>query len=133
MRTFATGGIMTRMRGNNIFRRTITLLLALAVLSLGSVPVIAKSSQSPDPSAIEAKVKKLGVGEHVMVKLVTGEKLHGHIMSINGHSFSLQPDTAPSQTEIAFRQVAKIKKNPGPIVWMLIGGLIAVIVIAATR
>ena len=117
-------------RGGNRLGRSLAILLSLAVVSLGTVPAFAKSAQSPDPSVIETKVKKLGVGEHVMVKLVTGEKLHGTIMSIDEHSFALQPDTASPQTQIAFNQVSKIKKNPGPIVWMLIGGLIAVVVIA---
>ncbi len=124
------GRTTSRFCGSNRLGRSLAVLLSLAVLSLGTVPAFAKSPQSPDPSVIETKVKKLGVGEHVMVKLVTGEKLHGTIMSIDEHSFALQPDTSSSQTTIAFSQVSKIKKNPGPILWMLIGGLIAVVVIA---
>ena len=79
---------MTGICSNKNVCRSVVMLLSLAMVSLGCAPAFARSTKSPDASMIKAKVKKLGVGEHVMVKLATGEKLHGHIMSIDEQSQS---------------------------------------------
>ncbi len=60
--------------GTVIFRRGVALLVALAVTGAETAPAVAKTLKNPDPAAVKAEVKKMGVGEHVMVRLAAGKK-----------------------------------------------------------
>jgi len=113
-------------------RRTIAALLA-CLLGLSAMPGFASTPKPIDPEAIRAKVEKLGVGEHVMVKRTTGPSLHGNITGIDREAFRVRPDTTQTEVEIPYAQVLKIRKNPGPITWMILGGILVVIIIVATR
>src|SRR5207248_11542869 len=114
-------------------RRAVALVLFMVLEGSQNVPALATSPKTLGPVAAEVKVKKLGVGEHVMVKIVGGKKLHGHITEISERSFALQPDHENSVRQIAYDQILEVRKNPGPITWMLIGAAIVIIVIVATR
>jgi sporulation protein YlmC with PRC-barrel domain len=110
--------------------RGIAVLLAGA-MTLAAVPGLGVPPNIPNPQAVKAKVEKLGVGEHVMVQLTEGPKLHGHIIGIEQHAFKLQPDREKAEVQIPYDHVIKVKKNPGAITWMLVGAVLVVIVIVA--
>jgi hypothetical protein len=109
------------------------LAVVLAAMIWGNAGLIfAGTPKTPNPDVVRAKVEKLGVGEHVMVKRAEGPKLHGHITGIDEQSFKLQPDHAQAEVVIPYADVLKVKKNPGAITWMLVGAAL-VIIIVATR
>ncbi len=114
-------------------RDLVAVVLAGAML-FAAVPVFACAPKTIDPAKVKAKVEKLGVGEHVMVKRADGATLHGHIVGIDQDSFKIHPDNTSSEDSIAYDQVAKIRKNPGPVGWMIVGAIIViVIIVVATR
>ena len=114
-------------------RRGVAVLLIVVVLSTTTVPAFAKAPKTSDPDVVKRKVEKLGIGEHVAGKRAVGETLHGHITAIGEESFKLHADRATSETEIAYNQVLNVKKNPGPVVWMLVGAALVVVIIVAAR
>ena len=118
-------------------KSTLRRLLAVVLASMvwGNAGLIfAGTPKTSNPDMVRAKVEKLGLGEHVMVKRTEGPKLHGHITGIDERTFKLKPDKAQADVVIPYADVQKIKKNPGPIMWMLVGAVLAVvIIIAATR
>ena len=119
-------------RRSRAFHRVVALFL-MCVLGVEVGPAFAGTPKSIDPNAVKAKVEKLGVGEHVMVKLAEGRKLHGRIASIEGNSFRLKPDKSQAEIQVPYDNVSKIKKNPGALTWMVVGAVIVIIIIAATR
>ena len=114
------------------FRRLIAVSLVCAML-LTAVPGFARTPKAIDPEAVKAKVEKLGVGEHVMVKRLEGQTLRGHITEIDQGGFKIRPDKTSTEVMIAYDQVVKVRKNPGPIGWMLVGAVLVIVIIAATR
>ena len=114
------------------FRRVVALFL-VCVLGVKAGPAFAGTPKTIDATAVKAKVQKLGVGKHVMVKLSEGRKLHGHIASIAGNSFKLKPDQNQAEIRVPYDDVSKIKKNPGALTWMIVGAVIVIVIIAATR
>ena len=103
-----------------------------AILVLEAVPAVAKSTKLISATTAKIRVEKLGVGEHVMVKTKRGLELHGHIVKIDPQTFTLKPDHS-AQTEIAYSNVIKVKKNPGPVLWILIGAALVIIIIAVAK
>lgn len=110
--------------------RLISVLLAS---TMGLMPVLglAGPPNIPHPEVVKAKVEKLGVGEHVMVKRTEGPELHGYIVGIEEQAFKLKPDHAQAEVLIPYDHVLKVKKNPGALTWMLVGATLAIIVIVA--
>ncbi|HTV56528.1 MAG TPA: hypothetical protein VMI06_16650 [Terriglobia bacterium] len=106
-------------------------LLALFVGAL-SIPALAKAPQIAAPSAVEAQVRKFGVGKDVKVTLTGGKKLRGRISSIGESSFTIELRKSKAEREIPYNQAALVK-DPGPLVWILVGVAIAVIVIVAVH
>ena len=82
-----------------VLRRGMVLLLAAVVMSVQTVPSFAHVTRE---DAAKARVEKLGVGQHVMVKTLGGEELHGNITVIGDRSFKVKPDTATAEREIAY-------------------------------
>ena len=113
-------------------RRMIAVFLA-CLMGLSAIPGFASIPKPLDPEAVRVKVTKLGLGEHVMVKRTTGPTLHGNITGINREAFRVRPDTTQTEVEIPYAQVLKVRKNPGPITWMILGAILVVVVIVATR
>ena len=113
-------------------RRPIATLLACAIL-LTAVPGFAAAPKAIDPAAVKAKVEKLGVGEHVMVKRLEGPTLRGHIVAIDESSFKIHPDNTSIEELVAYDQVLKVRKNPGPIAWMLVGAVLVIVIIVAAK
>lgn len=114
------------------FRRMVAEVLACAML-LTAVPGLAGTRKSIDPVKVRAKVEKLGVGEHVMVKDSAGQTLRGHIIGIEQDGFKLRPDKTSVEVLIAYDQVVKVRKNPGAFTWMLVGAILAVVIIVAAK
>ena len=112
--------------------RLVAVLLVCA-MCFPAAPALAGPPKTTDPVAVKAKVEKLGVGEHVMVKRSEGPKLHGHITGIEEHTFKLKPDQAQAEVAIPYADVLKVKKNPGAITWMAVGAVLVIIIIVATR
>ena len=117
----------------NTIRQATAVTLILA-MTFSAVPGMAGPPKLTSPDTLRAKVEKLGVGEHVMVKRTEGPKLHGHITAIDEQSFRLRPDNVQAELLIPYTDVLKIKKNPGAITWMLVGAaLLVIVVVAVTR
>ena len=116
-----------------IRRQSIALLLVAALLSTTTVPAFAKAPTTSDPDVVKRKVEKLGVGEHVAVKRLADKTLHGHITAIGEQSFKLHADNATSETEIAYDQVSNVKKNPGPVTWMVLGAVLLIVIVVAVK
>jgi len=110
-----------------MLRQAISYLIA-AVLVMEAVPLQAKSPKLTSPAETKQRVEKLGVGQHVMVRTVKGQELHGHILKIDDQAFTLKPDHS-ERTDIAYTDVVKIRKNPGPIFWMFVGAVVVIVVI----
>ena len=55
------------------------------------------------------------------------------ITGIDQDAFTIHPDNTQADVLIAYGQVLKIRKNPGPIGWMLVGAILAIVIIVATR
>jgi preprotein translocase subunit YajC len=107
-------------------------LVLTAALAFEAVPAAAKSPKTTSPTDTERRIERLGVGQHIMVRTAQGEVLHGHIVKINAQTFTLKPDDG-APVEIAYADVAKVRKNPGPVVWMLLGAAVVIIIIAIAK
>ena len=123
---------MMNSAGRGDLPRAIAVLLACMML-LMAVPGFARAPKTIDPQVVKAKVEKLGVGEHVMVKRTDGPTLHGHILAIGENEFKIHPDNTSSEVAIAYGNVLKVRKNPGPFTWMIVGAVIAVVIIVAAK
>ena len=117
-----------RLRVNT--RQHVAAFLAF-VMSFMAVPGFARAPKAANPEAVKAKVEKLGVGEHVMVKRTEGPKLRGHITGIEQEGFKLKQDKTQAEILIPYNDVLQVKKNPGAITWMLLGAALVVIIIVA--
>jgi hypothetical protein len=106
--------------------------LGLAFLSAMALPAVAgaKGPQTATPTTVEAQVQKFGVGKDVKVTLTDGQKLRGNIASIGGSSFAIALRKKHTEKRIPYNDVAVIK-DPGPLVWILVGAAVAVIIIIA--
>ena len=114
------------------FRAGLVMLLAVVLLGTEAVPTFAQSPQTPDPSTIESQVKKFGVGKSVKVTLVGGQLIRGHIRNIGPDSFTVKIGKKSTVRSIPYAQVTEVK-DPGPLVWMLIGVAVAVIIVVIIR
>jgi hypothetical protein len=95
-----------------IFRQKFAFLLT-CTLVLVPVPLYTAAPDISKPETIKANVEKLVVGEHVMVRLTEGTKVHRRIAAIQPLGFRLRPDKSQSEIQIPYSQVSRIKKNPG--------------------
>ena len=114
------------------FRTALVLLLAAVMVGTEVVPAFGQATQTPDPSVVESQVKKFGVGKSVRVTLTSGEQINGHIWAISGDSFTVKIGKKSTVRSIPYAQVTEVK-DPGPLVWMLIGVAVAVIIVVIIR
>ena len=130
--TYATDPTLQapRRRIGIVAPRHVAAVLAI-VMSCMAVPGFARAPKAVNPEAVKAKVEKLGVGEHVMVKRTEGPKLRGHITGIEQEGFKLKQDKTQAEVLIPYDDVLQVKKNPGAITWMLLGAALVVIIIVA--
>jgi hypothetical protein len=114
-----------------VFDKVVVTLLVGAA-GLLAVPSFAKVPQNPNPSAVQAQVKKFGVGKEVKVRLAGGEKLSGHIESIAADSFTVKLDKTAAERQIPYDQVMQVK-DPSPLFWMAIGAAIVIVIVIIVR
>jgi len=116
-------------------KQRILVLFTMALLwGLVAAPGIAKTpqtTQTMDAATVQAQVKKFGVGKSVKMTLVSGEQVSGHLRSIGADSFTVKVSKSAERT-IPYDQVTFIK-DPGPLMWMLIGAAIVIIIIVVVR
>jgi hypothetical protein len=103
-------------------------LLAVALTGAETVATFAKQSPAPDAATVASQVKQFGVGKSVKVTLAGGEKLRGHIKSIDADSFTVKLSKAGGERAIPYAQVTEVK-DPGPLMWMLIGAAAVILII----
>jgi len=116
-------------------KQRILVLFTMALLwGLVAAPGFAKTpqtTQTMDSATVQAQVKKFGVGKSVKMTLVSGEQVSGHLRSIGADSFTVKVSKSAERT-IPYDQVTFIK-DPGPLMWMLIGAAIVIIIIVVVR
>jgi hypothetical protein len=109
-------------------------LLLVALLGTETAPALAQTLQTPDPSAVESQVKKFGVGKSVIMTLVDGEQISGHIRSIGADCFTVKVSKTHTERAIPYAQVTYIKDPPSPLTWILVGaGIVLLTVLIAAR
>ena len=113
-------------------RKGLVFLLAVALAGGETVSTFAKQSPAPDAATVASQVKKFGVGKSVKVTLTGGEKLRGHIKSIDADSFTVKLSKAGGERAIPYAQVTEVK-DPGPLIWMLIGAAAVILIIVAVH
>lgn len=67
----------------------------------------------------------LGVGRHIMVKMVGGQEYHGTILTIGSDTFKVLPDRQSSPVEIPYRETLQLGPNLSTGKKVLIGVLVA--------
>ena len=94
----------------------------------------------PNPALAKQAIEGLGVGTHVMVKVLDGTKLRGHIQVIDKRGFTLRLDATDQPTPISYDQVLQVKKNTDDtvgvfITWLFvgIGAIVGLLVYIAVR
>ena len=102
-----------------LYQRIVAVLIVLAVAPW---PVAAgqhtsgrrtyRSSGSPNPDEAHRVVSRLGVGEHVAVRLTSGETVRGHIRAIADDHFVLVLDRKAAPLDIAYGDVRQLGPNP---------------------
>lgn len=124
--------VTTLFGSTQVLRQGLAILLAVALTCAGTASAFAKESQAPDPSLVEAQVKKFGVGKAVKVKLIGGERVSGHIRSIGADAFTIKLGKDGGERAIPYAQVGEVK-DPSPLTWMLIGAAIVILIIVAAK
>ena len=102
-----------------LYQRIVAVLI---ILALAPWPVAAgqhtsgrktyRSSGSPTPDEAHRVVNRLGVGEHVAVRLTSGETVRGHIRAIADDHFVLLLDRTAAPLDIAYSDVRQLGPNP---------------------
>jgi ribosome maturation factor RimP len=69
-----------------------------------------KAEGAPDPVLAKRMVVQLGVGEHIMVK-VLDQKVRGHIREIHADHFVVQPDGQAATLQVPYENISKVNKN----------------------
>jgi hypothetical protein len=125
----SAGGSSARLR---VFQCAWVSILAVVFGSVFALPSFAQSPQAANASAVEAQVRKFGIGKDVKIKLTSGEKLRGHISSIGASSFTVKLRKSKMERQVPYNDVAMVK-DPGALFWILVGAAIVVIVIVAVH
>lgn len=94
----------------------IMLAAALVLAAAGGQTVFAKQGGgSPRAEEVRTKVSKLGTGEkaRVEVRRLDGTKLKGYVSRAGDQSFAVTDEKTGATTEIAYADVAEVKKRGG--------------------
>jgi small nuclear ribonucleoprotein (snRNP)-like protein len=79
------------------------------VCALLAPPMANASSKPVTPEQAHARIKKLGVGSWVGVRLQSGSAFSGKVTSVDLHSFGLQRYGDPDPTPVAYGDVAYLE------------------------
>ena len=107
--------------------RTISAGLAFAIMCIQTVSV-AEGRPAARAAIIKTNVAAIGVSEHVAVRLISGQKFHGCITVIGDRTFTVSPGINKPDSVISYDEVAKVKKAPNLLPWIL-GGLVVATVL----
>lgn len=111
------------MKIKTAFGRTISAGLAFAIMCMHTVS-LAEGLPAAKAAAIKTKVAAIGVSEHVAVRLISGQKFHGCITIIGDRTFTVSPGINKPDRVMRYDEVAKVKKAPNLLPWIL-GGVLA--------
>lgn len=96
-----------------------------------------RAAGQPNPALAKQAIEGLGVGTHVMVKVLAGTVLRGHIQATHERTFSLRLDASSQPTPISYDQVLQVRKNPHVLIlttlFVAIGAIIGLLVYLAVR
>ena len=98
-----------------------------------------RAAGQPNPALAKQAIEGLGVGTHVMVKVLGGTVLRGHIQATHERTFSLRLDASGQPTPISYDQVLQVKKNSHAVTafltWLFvgIGAIVGLVVAIAVR
>ena len=119
------------MKIKTAFGRTISAGLIFAIMCIQTVSV-AEGLPAARAATIKTNVGAIGVSEHVAVRLISGQKFHGCITIIGDRTFTVSPGINKPDRVIRYDEVAKVKKAPNLLPWILGGvlaGTVAIIVL----
>ena len=108
--------------------KTISAGLIFAVLCIQAASA-AEGLPAAGLSTIKAKVMAIGVSEHVVVRLISGQKVHGCVTAIGDMTFTVSPGINKPDRVIGYDEVAKVKKAPNLLPWILGGIVVATVVL----
>ncbi len=84
-----------------------------------------KSKGKVDQDEVRRVVVELGVGRHIVVKVLSGEEYHGNIVTIGNEGFKMLPDHQSSAVEVPYGETAQLGPNLSKGSKILIGVLVA--------
>ena len=124
-----------------MLRRVPSIMLAVVVMctALGfHVVGVRAAGDAQTIEQVRAQVARIGVGEkaRVEVKLRDDTKLKGYVSAAGADSFTLTEAKTGASRNVAYADVAQLKKPAGglsPLAWSIIGGAaVAAIVVGVT-
>lgn len=95
-------------------RRVVTTLLMHTITVVVTASVFADNAPALNIRSVESKVRSIGPGQYVAVRLMCSHLVRGHIVAINDSSFTLlSPHDGKRDRVIPYSFVAKVKgKRP---------------------
>ena len=94
----------------NLLRRTLSRCVAMLMICGLLAPTMAYAAPKPlSPAQVHARIKKLGAGNWVGVRLQTGVAFSGKIVTVDENSFGLQRYGETAPTPVAYSDVAFIE------------------------
>ena len=108
--------------------RTISAGLVFAIMCIQTVSV-AEGLPAARAAIIKTNVAAIGVSEHVAVRLISGQKVHGCITAIGDKTFTVSPGINKPDRTISYDEVTKVKKAPNLLPWILGGLVVATVVL----
>ena len=102
-----------------MLKRLVALGMAALLLHAADVtpsPTLARTSQSEQKAAkVKADVARRGTGEkaRVVVRLLDGSKLKGHVSQAGNDSFTLTDSGSGQARTLSYSEVAQVKKPGG--------------------
>lgn len=102
-----------------MLKRLVALGMAALVLHAADVtpsPTLARTDQSEQKAAkVKADVARRGTGEkaRVVVRLLDGSKLKGHVSQAGNDSFTLTDSGSGQTRTLSYSEVAQVKKPGG--------------------
>jgi len=87
------------------------------------------ATDKPDAALVKQAVEGLRVGTHIMVKVLEGTILRGHIHAIDEKHFTLRSDVRSQLIGISYHRVLQVEENSHESVVVAIIGIVALVVL----
>lgn len=111
--------IMVRLTSDPVIRRVIAVLLVFATASMGTPSGFADETPSLNATPIQAKVRSIGLGEHVAVRMTSGRKYRGCITSIGPSSFIVNPHNGKPDWVVPYDDVVDVRIARSLLPWII--------------